>query len=431
MALNIALVGCGGMGMRHAYGYTEIVKIFGKQGVPGAGGINMAAVCDLHEGPANHVADMIESETGSRPRVFVDFETMLREASDLDAVDIVTDTPMHHRFAIAAMESGRHAMTEKPMGLTLKACRQMRSVAERTGKIIAVAENYRRDPMNRLTRALIEGGAIGKPYFAVDMQFASARGGVMHGTVWRAKKNQAGGMVLDAGVHNADMLLYLMGEADTVFAETATFERQRVLRDMEAQSANLAQFYGHRVETGGQIGDMIEHDAADTAFALVRFKSGAIGQLSLTDVSHGEHIGQSSIHGSEGTLVRSPSRSGRPPVIKREGETLTGEDLLSLVPEWELDEVTAALWKENRMGSYTLDFRQIDRKIVAIEYADFARAIASGGSPEVGPAEGMAALALAYGVMESGESGQLVSLADVTDGTVSRFQDDIDRVVGI
>ena len=431
MTLNIALVGCGGMGLRHAHGYTELVRTFGANGAPGAGPVEMIAVCDRHEGPANSVASMIEDATGKRPQIFLDFDEMLRDLKSLDAIDIVTDTPMHHRFAIAAMESGLHVMTEKPMGLTLKACRMMKEVAERNNKVIAVAENYRRDPVNRLSRALIDDGVIGKPYFALDVALSSARGGVMHGTVWRAKRDQAGGTVLDAGVHNADMLLYLMGPATSVYAETSTFERERELRGMESQSPTLAEFYGHRVETGGSAGDMIEHDAADTAFAVVRFDSGAIGQLSLSDTSHGEHVGQSSVHGSAGTLIRSQSRSGNPAAIRREGDEISGDDLLSLVPDFALDDVTAGLWSADRLGSYELDFRETDRKIVAIEYADFAAAIANNGQPEVGSDEGMAALALAYGVMESGEAGVRVNVEDVVSGAVSGFQDDIDRVMGI
>lgn len=431
MALNIALVGCGGMGLRHAHGYVELVKTFGAAGPPGSGPVEMIAVCDRHAGPAERVADLVEQGTGRRPEIFLDFESMIRDLDSLDAIDIVTDTPMHHRFAIAGMEAGLHVMTEKPMGLTLKACRMMRDAAEKTGRVIAVAENYRRDPVNRLSKALLDTGAIGRPYFALDVALSSARGGVMHGTVWRAKRDQAGGTVLDAGVHNADMLLYLMGPARTVYAETSTNERQRELRGMEAQSPQLAEFYGHRVETGGSAGDMIEHDAADTAFAVVRFESGAVGQLSLSDTSHGEHVGQSSVHGSEGTLIRTQSRSGRPASIRREGETITGDDLLSLVPDFRLDDVTAGLWGAERLGSYELDFRETDRKIVAIEYADFTSAIASGGQPEVGSKEGMDALALAYGVMESGESGARVNVEDVVSGEVSAFQADIDRTMSI
>ena len=77
------------------------------------------------------------------------------------------------------MEAGLHVITEKPMGLTLKACRQMRDVSIATGKVLAVAENYRRDPMNRLTKALITTGAIGVPYFAIDIGVGSSNGAAM------------------------------------------------------------------------------------------------------------------------------------------------------------------------------------------------------------------------------------------------------------
>ena len=83
------------------------------------------------------------------------------------------------------------------------------------------------------------------------------------------------------------------------------------------------------------------------------------------------------------------------------------------------------------MSSYEMDFRQIDAKIIAIEYMDLARAVADGGSPEVGSAEGLAALALAYGVMESGEAHEAVLVDDVADGKVRRFQDEIDRAAGV
>ena len=83
------------------------------------------------------------------------------------------------------------------------------------------------------------------------------------------------------------------------------------------------------------------------------------------------------------------------------------------------------------MSSYEMDFRKIDAKILAIEYMDLAGAVADGRSPEVGSTEGMAALALAYGVMESGEANHAVSIDDVLSGAVSRFQDDIDLAAGI
>ena len=424
MTFKIALVGCGGMGRRHANGYIELRKYFDT--------VQMNAVCDVHEDVAATVADEISDATGARPDIFTDFDEMIANA-DLDGVAIVTSTPMHHRFAIKAMEAGLHVITEKPMGLTLKACRLMRDVVSATGKVLAVAENYRRDPMNRLTRALVDAGAIGTPYFTLDIGVNSSNGAVMHSTVWRAKKEQAGGSPLDAGVHNADMLLYLLGGAETVFAETAINEKQRTLRPMSEVAPGLAAMYSHRKEDGFSTGDAIEQTAVDTAFAVIRFKSGAIGQLLMTDTSHGQSLGVTTISGSTGTLYRPRSRSGEGPrIVRGDGSEITGDALLDLVPDWELDDNTSILWDgARRISSYDLEFRAIDSKILAYEYLDMVHAAETGGQPEVGPKEGMEALGLAYALMESGAKRAPVSIEDVVEGRESGFQDEIDVEMGI
>ena len=437
MTLNIALVGAGGMGMRHATGYIELRKYFDD--------VKVVAVCDPHLDSAGAVAQVISDSTPESPQIYAG----LAEATDssdisLDAVDIVTSTPAHHTLAIEAMRAGLHVMVEKPMGLTLTACRLMQSVQKATGMVLSISENFRRDPMNRLAKALINADAIGRPYFALDFGIGSGNRGVMHSTVWRAKKDQAGGVVLDAGVHNADLLLYLMGPAERVFAETDVNERERTLRPMSDQAPGLAAMYAHRREPdinplspGERVrvraGDTIEQDAVDTAFASIRFQSGAVGQMIISDASHGYALGDSVVVGSEGTLYRPPSRRGSSPrIVLGDGTSIEGDGLLDLVPAFELDEITSALWDgERRMSSYEMDFRQIDAKIIAIEYMDLARAVADGGSPEVGSTEGMAALALAYGVMESGEAHESVFVNDVADGKVRRFQVEIDRAAGI
>ena len=424
MTFNIALVGCGGMGRRHAHGYIELRRYFDT--------VSLAAVCDVHHDVASTVAGIVAGATGSRPDIYTDFDEML-ERADLDGVAIVTSTPMHHRFAIRAMEAGLHVITEKPMGLTLKACRQMRDASRATGMVMAVAENYRRDPMNRLARELVDSGGIGTPYFALDMHMGSSDGAVMHSTVWRAKKEQAGGTVLDAGVHNADMLLYLMGPADSVYAETSIFERERILRPMSEVAPGLAKMYDHRREDGYSTGDAVEQTAVDTAFGVIRFKSGAIGQLSMTDTSHGHSLGVSTISGSDGTLYRPRSRSGESPrIVRGDGSEVTGNALLDLVPDFELDDITSSLWDgARRISSYEMDFSTIDSKILAYEYLDMVRAAETGGQPEVGPKEGMDALALAYALIESGLASAPVSVDDVAEGRVSGFQDEIDAEMGI
>ncbi|MDP7305860.1 MAG: Gfo/Idh/MocA family oxidoreductase, partial [Pirellulaceae bacterium] len=154
MTLDIALVGCGGMGLRHLHGLIEHNKKFDS--------LRLVAVCDVNADAAQHVADVAEGALRSRPATYTDFDKLLSEVKP-DAIDIVTDTRMHHVFAEMAFDAGVHVMCEKPMGITLKACRRMRDAAERTGMTLSIAENYRRDPLVRLAKALLDGGAIGKP----------------------------------------------------------------------------------------------------------------------------------------------------------------------------------------------------------------------------------------------------------------------------
>ena len=74
----------------------------------------LAALCDRHRSSAEHVAHMAEAELGLRPRVYTDFRAMLEAERGLDAVNIVTDTRMHHVFALDAFAAGLHVAVEKP-----------------------------------------------------------------------------------------------------------------------------------------------------------------------------------------------------------------------------------------------------------------------------------------------------------------------------
>ena len=409
------------MGMRHAHGYIELRKHFDS--------FTLSAVCDRHEAAANGVASAVEDATGHRPEVFTDYADML--ASGVHAVDIVTDTRMHHTFALQAFDAGVNILTEKPMGLTMKACRLMRDAAEAKGLVLSIGEQYRRDPMNRMAKALLDAGAIGEPGFAMKVSLGGGSG-LMHDTGWRALKSRAGSVIIEQGVHEADLLIYFLGDIESLSAQTGLFAPVRV---REGMSGQIAQFYSHRVEDAFANAETVEIDQEDTAVSVLKFASGAVGQLTLTNASIGYGTGINTIHGSSGTMQMPPTRTGIPATIHLEGrsEPLSQQEMLDLISQWELDDVTAKFFGgQKRMGSYDVGFEAIDRILVAIEMQELATAIESGNrNVEVDAEVGMKALAVSYGILESGISGQQVSLADIMDGTVADYQAEIDRDAGI
>ena len=420
--LQLAQVGCGGMGLRHVYGLAELRRC-------GFDTFGLAALCDRHRSSAEHVAGVAEAELGLRPRIYTDLQAMLEAERGLDAVNIVTDTRMHHVFALDAFDAGLHVAVEKPMGITVRACLRMIEAGRAAGRVLSVSENYRRDPMNRLTKALLRGGVIGEPRLAINVATSGGRG-VRQVVAWRHMKER-GGLILEYGVHTSDLTLYLMGGVERVFAETHLWEKTRTM----AETAQPMQgFYDHRVKEDAEKSETIEATAEDTGLALVRFASGAIGQTTYSDAAPGEPSDTDIIYGSEGSLRLPGSRSGRPVQVTLTGgrSPVSQEDLLAQAPDFRLDETTARMFGgRDRISSYDAAFEQPDRKLIAIELQDFADAITTSRRPEVTGEEGLDAVALSYSILESGHLIQPVSFDDVRSDRVNAYQQEINEAVGM
>src|SRR5258708_13712908 len=101
----------------------------------------------------------------------------------------------------------------------------MARAAERAQRSVSVAENYRRDPINRLARALIADGAIGEPRLIIETHLGGQNRIAI--TPWRHMKH-TGTIAVDAGVHYAVILRFLIGEVRTVFGEARLHEKVRV-----------------------------------------------------------------------------------------------------------------------------------------------------------------------------------------------------------
>jgi hypothetical protein len=105
--------------------------------------------------------------------------------------------------------------------------------------------------------------------------------------------------------------------------------------------------------------------------------------------------------------------------------------MLDAVPDWSLDSITAPFFGDKtRMASYDVPFEAIDRILVAIELHELALAIENNNSVEVGPEEGLQALGVIYGILESGLAGRNVAVSDIIDGSINDYQQSIDHEIG-
>ncbi len=394
------LVGCGMMGARHVRGIAEL-----EAAAPGS--IRLAAVCDLNEEAAEKVAAEAEQLLGTRPLVYTDLNRALQGNPDLDVADLVTDPRSHDEIAVQLLEAGLHVICEKPLALTVRRGQRMVEAARRCKRVLAVAENNRRDPMNRLARACIEAGLIGAPNFLLQISIGSASGIIA--TAWRHQLRM-GGVMLDVAIHNGYIIEYLLGPIDKVCARAQIAQRLRRGR----------QFDGSEVE--------VEVDAEDVLTAALTFERGALGQWTTHFASPGHTMTRRLIIGTEGTIDCPPDRSGRPVVVQRSGETLSGGSLLSYLPDYRLNEIESKLFGE-RPAEYKLDGPVTDRKLIAAEMYDFVDAVRAGRRPEADGEIGLRSVAIIYALLESAMAGEIVEVQDVLSGAVHAYQDRVEACV--
>lgn len=382
MTLSLALIGCGGMGRRHIGGMRQLKRV-GK--LP----FELAAVCDLYESSAQSAADLAAEALGKRPAVCTD----LSQLRNVDAVILTTSPETHAALGIGAMELGMHVMTEKPMTLTVAQGRALIATAQRTNRKLAVAENYRWDPINRLAKALIASGAIGTPYLSI--QSSGGGGETVAITPWRHLRAK-GGIIVDMGIHYADLQEFYLGPIAQVVGMNALIDRERV----DAQ------------------GQKHPSDSEDVMAGVARFEQGAILHYLMDRAGRGAGYFIRTIHGTGGSLAIPSDRTGKPlHLVQRHNlkdEAIPESELLALVPDFAVNELTAALFGCERQSSYQMTFPDIDTSLLGIEQVDFVEAIVEDRAPEVTGEIGLRALALIMGFLETELLGRIATMDELT-----------------
>jgi predicted dehydrogenase len=413
--VRLAIIGCGGMGRRHLAGLAELSR------TPHMN-CNLVAVCDPNQQNAEDLADEAHELLGERPVVFDSAERMVKETDGLEAADCPTDTGSHHVAATQALELGLNILCEKPLALTMRGCRRIIQAAERSGRILSVAENFRRDPMNRLVRALIDDGAIGQPRFIMDAEIGGRDSIII--TPWRHMKLN-GTIPLDAGVHNADILQYYVGDAHSAFGQVRLFEKTRVPRNTDGPGGFYAKWAQNMPES-------IQPTGEDAIFGQITFASGALGHWVNDHAGHGEGLHQRKVFGTRGSITAPGDRNGRPVELNIDDiGPLTGQRVLDYAPSYRLEPTAAALFGGDRIWHYDFDFATTDRKLLALEYYELARCVRTGQQPEVTGAVAMRDVALVYALFESDRAGRPVTIEEVESGAVDEYQREIDEQIGL
>ena len=252
--IRFGIIGCR-MGLAHAEGM---------QRCPGA---KLAALCDPDK-------DILETarQTMMMEEVdcYSDYQSLLAR-KDIDAVIVASPDQFHCEQTIAAMDSGRHVLCEKPMAIDLEECRKMVSASKRTGRKLMIGQVGRYAPGFIATKDLISRGEIGSLYFveseyAHDYTFAPGVGN------WRMDPVRLRQPVLGGGCHSVDLLRWIAGNPIQVNA-----------------------YANRKVLTGWPVDDC--------SIGIMKFPDDVIGKVFVSIGCKRDYTMRSVFYGTEGTII--------------------------------------------------------------------------------------------------------------------------------
>jgi predicted dehydrogenase len=208
--VKVGLVGLGFMGQQHFQVYQDMENV------------DLVAVCDTIPERVGETAPSVGGNIGEADEIdlseqarYVCFSEML-DSEELDLVDICTPTYLHAEMTVQALEAGNHVVCEKPMARTVSQCDEMIEAAEKTGKMLFIAQCIRFWPEYEVLAQMVEDGDLGEIKAARFVRKSPTPGWASEG--WLMDEELSGGALLDLHIHDVDYIMSIFGKPNAVLA---------------------------------------------------------------------------------------------------------------------------------------------------------------------------------------------------------------------
>lgn len=251
--IRFGLVGYGAWGTHHA------------RAIQATAGAELVAIA----------ARSAESQAAARegqPQVEIvaDYRQLL-DRSDIDVIDIVVPTHLHHEIACAALQAGKHVLLEKPMAANVQDCAKIVALAAQNQRILAIGFELRMSRLWARLKHMIDDGAIGEPqYCLIELwrrPYRPGSGG------WRFDIRRVGNWILEEPIHFFDLARWYLSSLGEPVSVTARAKARNAERP----------------------------ELTDNFTAILDFPGGGYAMISQT-LSGFEHHQTAKVTGSRGSL---------------------------------------------------------------------------------------------------------------------------------
>jgi predicted dehydrogenase len=286
---------------------------------------------------------------------------------------VCTPHPSHAGPTISAAAAGVNVLVEKPMASTLADCDAMMAAAKAGGSVLGVVSQRRFYPACQRIRAALDAGRLGQPVLGAATILGWRDEAYYRSDPWRGSwAGEGGGVLVNQSPHQLDLLLWYMGEVAEVFGYWA----------------NLNHPY-------------IEVD--DTAVAVVRFRSGALGSVVVSNSQNPGINARVSVHGANGASVGVQTDGGAMFIAGSTTISDTAHNDIWTIPG---EEQMPARWKAQDAALFggADPMGHFHR----LQIADFLHAVLDGRQPAVTAADGRSTVELFTAIYRATRDGKTV-----------------------
>lgn len=252
--LRFALVGCGRIAKRHS-------ELLGLNQIKNA---VLSAVCDIDEEKSRMIGEHFNVP------YYTNMDEMMQK-EEIDVVSVLTESGNHAKHVINLSKYGKHIVVEKPMALTLDDADDMIMACQKNNcRLFVVKQNRFNVPIMKLKEAL-DNNRFGKLFMGTVRVRWCREEDYYKQASWRGTWAMDGGVLTNQASHHIDLLEWMMGKVDSVYAKGI-----QALANIEAE---------------------------DTAAVILKFRNGGIGVIEATTAIRPKDLeGSLSILGEKGSV---------------------------------------------------------------------------------------------------------------------------------
>ncbi len=251
--IRFALVGCGRISPNHIGAIKEH-----------ASRAELVGVCDIDR------AALAKAEAATGARGYASLSELLK-GCDADVVVLSTPSGLHAAQSIEVAKSGRHVMSEKPMATRWSDALDMLRATDAAGVRLFVVLQNRRNATLQLLKSAVDRGRFGRIYMVTINVLWNRSQEYYKAAPWRGTWALDGGALMNQASHYVDLVNWLIGPVESVYAFTGT-----LARNIEAE---------------------------DTGVVAVRWRSGAVGSVNVTMLTYPKNLeGTITVIGEKGTV---------------------------------------------------------------------------------------------------------------------------------